>query len=177
MHSKIQKSKNDGTSKNKEKNLVSTSTNIDIDTWILNEKIVDKLVYNVADFSYLSSKANERFDISHFYHGRCKFRTESWRAFAILGHNTIRRSSVKKYLIWLKEAFSLNEILEVIVIKRIGCHHIQGCKIIITIPIINRTPASPGASKASINVSPIVVYSIADGHASCLAYCMGTCIF
>ena len=77
MHSKIQKSKNDGTSKNKEKNLVSTSTNIDIDTWILNEKIVDKLVYDVADFSYLSSKANERFDISHFYHGRCKFRTES----------------------------------------------------------------------------------------------------
>ena len=139
--------------------------------------LVEKLVYNVAEFSYHSSRANERFDISHFYHGRWKIRAESWRALAILRDNTIGRSSVKKYLVWLKEAFSLNEILEVIVIERIGCHQIQGCKIIITIPIISRTPAPPSASKASINVSSIAVYSIAEGHTSCLAYCMGTCIF
>lgn len=56
----------------------------------------------------------------------------------------------------MNEAFSLNQILEIIVIKRIGCHQIERSKIIITVPIVNGTPASPSASKPSINGSPVV---------------------
>ena len=163
------------TNQNKGRNLKNIQKTLStLRFWM--KKLGYKLVYGIAEFSYLPVGTSERINISHLHHCSCKIRTKSWTALAILGHNTVRRSSIKKHLIWLKKAFSLNEILEIIVIKRIGCHQIQGCKIVITIPIINRTPTPPSASKASIDVSSIVVYSIAECHTSCLPYCMRTCI-
>ena len=147
-----------------------------IDTWILTANLVKKSIYSTAEFSYLSGRASERFNISHLNHGWCKIRAECWRALAVPSDDAVSRTSAEKYLIWLKKTLLLNEILEVIVIKRIGCHQIQGCNIVITIPTSSRTAASPGTSKASVNISSIVVYPIPECHTSCLAYRVGTYI-
>ena len=40
-----------------------------IDTWILTPNLVKKLIYSTAEFSYLSSRASERFNVSHLNHG------------------------------------------------------------------------------------------------------------
>ena len=138
------------------------------------KKLGVKLVYDVAEFSYHSGRSSQSFNISHLHHGGCKIRPESFWALAVFIDNSVCGSSTKKYLVGLKKTFPSNEILEVIVIKRIGRHQLKRCKIVITIPIISRTAASPGTGKAGINVSSIVVYPIPECHTSCLTYCMGT---
>ena len=40
-----------------------------IDTWILTANLVKKSIYSTTEFSYLSSRASERFNVSHLNHG------------------------------------------------------------------------------------------------------------
>lgn len=74
----------------------------------------------------------------------------------------------------MKKTISLDEVLEVVVIKIIRCHQIKWCKIGIAIPIISMIATLHGTSKANINISFVLdMHPITKFHISCLAYFMG----
>lgn len=146
-------------------------TSYEHDNYLEEKKLVDSTAYP----SDLPSWTSERINIAHFNHGRRKIRVKSGTASTIFRNNTVRRPSAEEDLIWCKETLLLNQILEVIVVKRIWCHQVECCQI--SVATRRRTPAPTSASKASINVTPIVVYPVSKCDALSLTNCVGACIW
>jgi len=85
----------------------------------------EKLVDSTANPPYLPGCSSEWTDVSHFDHGRCKIRAEFCRIPAVFWDNAVCGASTEKFLIWLQETLLLHQVLEVIVVKRIGCDQIE----------------------------------------------------
>lgn len=108
-------------------------------------------------------RARERLDVSHLDHGRREVGGKGRRRPAVLRHDAVGRAAAEENLIGCEEPLLPHQVLEVVVVERVGCHQVQGRQV--RVAPARRATSLPGARKAGVDVRAVAVDSPTEREA------------